>query len=51
MPSDDRSQIPLERCRHAVAAVNADKTAAVGIEEVNLGVPTGLIDAVDFKAC
>jgi hypothetical protein len=30
--------------------VHTDKTAAVGVEEVDLGVPTGLIDLIDLKA-
>jgi hypothetical protein len=46
MLSDDRSQISLERHRYAAAAVNADKAAAVGVEEVNLGMPTGLTNPV-----
>jgi hypothetical protein len=49
MFSDDRSQILLERCCHAVAAVNADKAAAVGIEEVDLGMLASLTDAIDLK--
>jgi hypothetical protein len=50
MPADNGSEIPFECYRHPTAAMNADKAAAVGIEEVNLSVSTSLIDLVDLKA-
>jgi hypothetical protein len=50
MLSNDRSQISLERHGHTIAAVNADKAAAVGIEEVDLGMPASLTNLVDLEA-
>jgi len=46
MLPDNRSQISLERRVHTIAAVDANEAIAV---EVNLGMPTGLIDAVHLK--
>jgi hypothetical protein len=48
--SDDRSQISFERPGYAVAAVNADEAAAIGVEEVNLSMPAGLPDLVNLEA-
>jgi hypothetical protein len=50
MLADDRSQISLERHGHAAAAVNADKAAAIGIEEVDLGMPASLTNLVYLEA-
>jgi hypothetical protein len=30
--------------------VNTDETAAVSVEETNLGMPTGLLDPINLKA-
>jgi hypothetical protein len=46
MLADDRSEVPLKRYAHAIAAMDPDKTAAVGVGKVNLGVPTGLINPI-----
>jgi hypothetical protein len=50
MPSDDRSQVSLERYGHAVSAVNTNEPAAVGVEKMNLGMPTSLVDSVHLEA-
>jgi len=50
MFSDDRSKVSLERHAHAIAAMDTDETAAVGVVEVNLGVPAGLVNSVHLKA-
>jgi hypothetical protein len=50
MLSDDRSQVSFERHAHAIAAMNTDETATIGVIEVNLGVPAGLVNAVHLKA-
>jgi hypothetical protein len=47
MLPNNRSQISLKRCAHAIAAVNANEAAAV---EMHLGVSPGLIDAVHLEA-
>jgi hypothetical protein len=50
MLSNNRSEVSLERYGHTVPAVYADETAAVGVEEMHLGVLAGLIDLVDLEA-
>jgi len=50
MLADDRSEVPLERCPHAIATMEPDKSTTVGVGEVNLGVPTGLANFADPKA-
>jgi hypothetical protein len=50
MLADDRPQISLECHGHAVTAVNADKAAAVGVEEVDFGMPAGLTNLVYLEA-
>jgi hypothetical protein len=47
MLPNNRSQTSLERCAHAIAAVDANEAVAV---EMHLGMPTGLIDAVHLEA-
>jgi hypothetical protein len=46
MPADDRSKIPLERHAHAIAAMDSNEAATIGVSEVNLCMPTGLIDPI-----
>jgi hypothetical protein len=50
MLSDDRSQISFERYGYAGAAMNTDKTAAVGIEKVHFGMSTSPINPVYLEA-
>jgi hypothetical protein len=50
MLSDDRSQVSFERHAHAIAAMDTDETATVGIVEMNLGVPASLVNSVHLKA-
>jgi hypothetical protein len=49
MLADNRSEVSLKRHTHAIAAVYADEPAAISVEEMNLGMPTGLIDLVHLK--
>jgi hypothetical protein len=50
MLSDDRSEVSFKCRAHAIAAVNPNEAAAIGVKEVNLGVPAGLIDPIDLEA-
>ena len=46
MPADDRSKIFLKRCAHTIAAMDSNETATIGIDEVHLCMPTGLINPI-----
>jgi hypothetical protein len=50
MFANDRAEISLERCTHAITTMNTDETATIGIVEVNFRVPTGLINLIDPEA-
>jgi hypothetical protein len=50
MLADDRSEVSLKRHAHATAAMDADEPAAVSVEEMNLGMPTGLMDSIHLEA-
>jgi hypothetical protein len=50
MPADDRSKVPLKRHAHAIAAMNSNEAATIGIDKVHLGMPTSLINSVDPEA-
>src|SRR5262249_6993187 len=49
MLADNRSEVPLKHHTHAITAVYADDPATVGVEEMNLGMPTGLIDLIHLE--
>jgi hypothetical protein len=48
--SDRRSQAFLKSCTHTITAMNPNEAAAIGVEEVNLSMPTSLMDPIDLKA-
>jgi hypothetical protein len=50
MPADDRSEVSFERRGNMIATVHANKAAAVGVEEVHLGVPASLMDPIHLEA-
>jgi hypothetical protein len=49
MLADDRSEIPLKRHTHAIAAMNSNEATTIGINEVHLCVPTGLVNPIYFE--
>jgi hypothetical protein len=46
MPADDRSKISLKRRAHAIAAMDSNEAATIGINKVHLCMPTGLINPI-----